>query len=262
MVGVGSLSVVAGTIFACKETLRAEEVLDKCKADLREVQVTTPDDKKSLVAAYGRNIARMGKLYAPAIVCIGGGLCTIIFGHKILNKRYITVVGAYTVLNQDYRKYRKVIKDEYGPEADIYAAHGVKLEKSKLESIGDDPCYEIKNSDIFIPDRDLSNSSIFWGAEYSIMASKNPEENFLTLRGQEEYANALFEEQGYLYLNDVYAMLGVDKIDDLGLGWVKGLGDDYIDFGIYSIKNGHAVNGDEQVFLLDFNHDGCILPYI
>ena len=79
-------------------------------------------------------------------------------------------------------------------------------------------------------------------------------------------ANQKLQTQGYLFLNDVYKMLGF-KPTKAGhvVGWIYDekhpIGDNYVDFGIYDIENEATrrfMNGLEQNVILDFNVDGNI----
>jgi len=259
---VGTGLTLVGIGLTVASTLDHAEEIKECKKEVeltRQSNLTkSPKEQKKEIANSCKKLAVcMVKTYLPGTICISVGLCSVIFGHKILAKRHLALLAAYESLNQSQKKYRKNIIEDYGKEADICAKHGLKAEK-----LNDQTIYVPKDDDIFIPDRDLSDAAVFFGAEYSELGSKIPEENLSMLKGQEEYANALFHDQGYLMLQDVYDMLGVNRVAPDGIGWISGRGDNFVDFGIFNVKNGSAVNGDEQVFLLDFNHDGYILPYI
>lgn len=95
----------------------------------------------------------------------------------------------------------------------------------------------------------------------------NPEYNLMFIRQQQTYANDLLKTKGYVFLNDVYEMLGMPK-SKAGqvVGWIydleNGEGDNYIDFGIYNLGNEQFVNGNATSILLDFNVDGMILDKI
>lgn len=97
--------------------------------------------------------------------------------------------------------------------------------------------------------------------------TKNPEYNFHFLKQQEMYATSVLKSRGYLFLNDVYDMLGIPR-SKAGqvVGWVydpdNTAGDNYVDFDLYSSQNEGFVNGYEKSALLDFNVDGCILDRI
>ena len=95
----------------------------------------------------------------------------------------------------------------------------------------------------------------------------DPEMNMSYLRSKEIYANWLLKHRGYLFLNEVYDMLGMPKSKDgQVVGWVyskeKPIGDNYVDFGIYDIYDPKVVKVDERSILLDFNVDGFILDKI
>lgn len=95
--------------------------------------------------------------------------------------------------------------------------------------------------------------------------SKNSEYNLMFLLQMQRYANEKLKAQGYLFLNDVYEMLGMPKTQAGQIvGWVykenNTDGDNYVDFGIYRTeKNAKFVNGFENSILLDFNVDGPII---
>ena len=90
------------------------------------------------------------------------------------------------------------------------------------------------------------------------------------LRHQQNYANELLRSRGYVFLNDVYDMLGIRRTKAGQIvGWVYDEKnpniDNYIDFGIYNVHYEGArdfVNGFECSILLDFNVDGPIIDLI
>ena len=99
---------------------------------------------------------------------------------------------------------------------------------------------------------------------------ENPEFSLQFLIRQQNWANELLNHRGYVFLNEVYDMLGIPRTKAGQIvGWVKNNKDDnadhYIDFGIFNVnrpKSRDFVNGYENVILLDFNVDGPILDLI
>ena len=75
-------------------------------------------------------------------------------------------------------------------------------------------------------------------------------------------ANDILHARGHIFLNEVYDMIGAKHTQQGSIiGWVKGNGDDYVDFGLYNQDSKAVrrfVNGEENVILLDFNCDGII----
>lgn len=88
------------------------------------------------------------------------------------------------------------------------------------------------------------------------------------LRAQQQFANDKLVADGFLFLNDVYDMLGIDKTPTGQLvGWKydelnNDVGDNYVDFGIMETNRETEDGGYEPVILLDFNVDGDILHLI
>lgn len=91
--------------------------------------------------------------------------------------------------------------------------------------------------------------------------------NLWFLKAQEHLASDILAMRGYLFLNEVYDMLGMERTKEGQLvGWVydeeNPIGDNYVDFGIYEKCNMDFVNGKCDVVLLDFNVDGNILDHL
>lgn len=91
--------------------------------------------------------------------------------------------------------------------------------------------------------------------------------NLAFLRLSQVEANDRLKRQGYLFLNDVYTMLGlpVTKAGQL-VGWIydpeNDVGDNYVDFGLYDVKSNQFINEYANIILLDFNVDGMIIDKI
>lgn len=137
----------------------------------------------------------------------------------------------------------------------------VSTETEKVEST--ETTIENKESDV---KPDVSDYARFFD-ESCTGWSKDAEYSLMFLKTQQDYANEKLHRQGYLFLNDVYQMLGIPKTKAGQIvGWIYDeehpIGDNFVDFGIYDLRNTSFVNGDENVALLDFNVDGNILDLI
>ena len=240
--------VGAGVTVAVKDTVKSIDVYEEARENI---------DKKE----YWPATKKLASVYWPTALIIGGSLFVMVEGHYILARRYAGLVIAYEGLNRSYKNYRGYIKKNYGDAVDFNARHA----EDNVELI-DNEVIAVNPNDIFIPDRDLSDYAALFGKGYSLHIdghNDDPETVFNILRSTEEWANAVLQEQGYIFLQDVYEGLGlVDKFAPDGVGWCCGIGDDYVDFGIFSIRNGDAINQLEPMYWLDFNVDGYILPYL
>ena len=100
--------------------------------------------------------------------------------------------------------------------------------------------------------------------ESSAKWEKDAEYNLMFLKQQQTYANDLLKSKGYLFLNEVYDLLGMPYTKEGQLvGWIYNeentIGDNYVDFGIFNDNNRDFVNVYQRTILLDFNVDGFIL---
>lgn len=106
-----------------------------------------------------------------------------------------------------------------------------------------------------------------WFNEECVAWSNDPETNRYFLLLQQSYANELLRKRGYLFLNEIYDMLGIPmtKAGQV-VGWIydenNPTGDNYVNFGLINTCNGDFVNCYEKSILLDFNVDGMILDRI
>ena len=86
--------------------------------------------------------------------------------------------------------------------------------------------------------------------------SKNKDHNLMFLKIQENYANELLKSRGWLFLRDVYEMLGIPITKESCIvGWIyeenNQIGDNFVTFDIQV--------GDSPNIVLDFNVDGSII---
>ena len=86
-------------------------------------------------------------------------------------------------------------------------------------------------------------------------------ENLLFLRTIQFHCNQLLKIEGKLLLNDVYELLGFERVDDYNkVGWIYNennpIGDNFVDFFMYG---GNKDRNIDHSIILDFNVDGQII---
>ena len=94
--------------------------------------------------------------------------------------------------------------------------------------------------------------------------TKDQEYNLMYLRNREHYANDMLKIKGYLFLNEVYDMIGIPRTKAGNVvGWIYDEdhpnGDNFVDFGLADERNYDFMNGITATAILDFNVDGEIL---
>lgn len=276
LLAVGVVGFVGTVIVACRATLKADEVLDKhadnmekieeAKRIVEEEPETLPEDlrdydvKREKMIAYRDTAIGFAKLYWPTVALGAVSLGCILASRNILHKRYVTALSAYTALSEAFTEYRKRVSDELGKDMDRHFRYGTEkvtkvVDIDEKGKVTEEEVEAINSSNI------ISETAVVFD-ETNPNWDHNPNFSLTFLRAQEQYANNILHNRGHIFLNEVYDMLGFDHTPIGALvGWVDGLGDGYVDFGLYNLKNEKTrafINGKENVILLDFNHDGKI----
>lgn len=289
LIGVGVTSMIGGTVVACKATLKAKAVLEekdgfiesralikRAKEECTEEEYSKQDYVTDLVGTYGRAAMSMAKLYLPAAVLIGLGIAAVFASNNIMRKRCASLSAAYVAVDTAFKAYRKRVVEKYGSDIDRELRYGIK--KSEVEVKEIDP----KTGKETIVKKQVDNFELGDYSPYARFFDDScapfqkdsygrplTDYNLFFLRAREKEANLLLRTQGFLFLNDVYKMLGIEpSIAGQTVGWLHTYdedevteGDNCISFGIYKTTRANArfIEGIEDVILLDFNVDGPIL---
>ena len=287
LVVAGTVGVVTSAVLACKATLKVNAVVDEAKENLNKIEVagqkgvteagetyTEEDVKNETKIVYIQTGVKLAKLYALPVGLGVVSIAAILGGHNILRKRNIALAASYTALFNDFKGYRSRVVERFGEQLDKELKYNLKTKEVEEIVVHEDGTEEIvKKKEQVMDDPDgLAGYDSFarFFDDGCAGWDPNPEYSLMFLNQQQNYANDKLRRQGYLFLNDVYDMLGIPKCKEGQThGWVydekNPIGDNFVDFGIYNIsrrKNRDFVNGYEKVILLDFNHDGNILKYM
>ena len=277
LVAAGIIGGVTSAVMACKATTKANAIL----ADMHEkmdnihevskmenVDYTEQDLKKDTTIVYAQTGLKFAKLYGPSVALGALSITSILVGHNILRKRNLALAAAYTVVDKGFKEYRKRVVDRFGNEVDKELRYNIKAREVE-ETVIDEKTGKEKTvkKTVNVADPNTYSDYAKFFDDGCIGWTKDPEYNLMYLKGQQSYANELLKARGYLFLNEVYDMLGIPKTKAGQIvGWIYDekhpVGDNYVDFGIFDINceaNRSFVNGYERTILLDFNVDGNIL---
>jgi Family of unknown function (DUF6353) len=262
---LGIAGVVGTTILACRATLKLEKTLTEFKNDVEAVNdrhaIEKPSSStkttynKDMAVVYTKGTAKVVRLYAPAIVLGGLSVAALTGSHITLTRRNAALTAAYSALSTSFESYRERVRKEVGEEKERDIHQGIVTEKMAI-----DGKTEIVRS------TDPNKISIYarFFDEYNVNWEKNPEFNKLFIQSQQNYMNHLLHARGHVFLNEVYDQLGIPR-SQAGqfVGWVVNQGgDNFIDLGIFDVRNSAFVNGWERSILLDFNVDGVVYDKI
>lgn len=281
ILGVGSF--VGTVVLASQATLKADDVLKYHKKKLNDMKDAydyaqeSEDEnidydadlyRQDLFVQNSHTIVHLAKLYAPAIAMGTFSIACILTSRNIMQKRYLGVVAAYNAVSTAFDEYRRRVIEEQGELMDRHYRYGTELETITTEVIGEDgkkkkvkELVEKAGTELKLP----SDVAVFFDHSNKNW-DKNPNFSMMFLRAQQNIANDILHTRGHIFLNEVYDMLGFPHTQAGSvLGWVMGMGDDYVDFGLYDPENENTrrfVNGTYDSILLDFNHDGVIFDKI
>lgn len=279
MVGAG-VCFLGAIVAASHATTKVEEILNEWNDKIEDIEFAlkepeivesgkyTPEDaKKDKMIVYCQTGANLIKNYALTAALFASGTAFMLSSYKIMSARYSTLLGAYTALQGLFEKYRQNVRNDLGEEKDLDFLYSRETAKLELESTDKRGKVIKKVGDVKVMSGDPTQYSPYarFFDESCSQWKKDHEYNLTYLVHQQAYMNARFNSVGHVFLNEVYDALGIPRTTAGALvGWVKGNGNDYIDFGIFTgfAPNRNFVNGYERVILLDFNVDGLIYDKI
>ena len=278
LIVAGIAGVVTSAVMACKATTKVNEVLTETKENINKVhdvmadqgisekEYSKEDSARDLAIIYGKAGVKLAKLYGPAVALGGLSLTAIVCSNNILRKRNVALAAAYTAIDTSYKQYRSRVIEKFGENVDREIKYGIKAVQIEEKTVDENGKKKtVKKTVEVVNPYDYSDYARFFDVGNPNW-EKDSEYNLMFLKRQQAYANDKLKANGYLFLNEVYDMLGIPK-SKAGqvVGWIydpeNGSGDNYVDFGIYNVNREAArdfVNGYERTILLDFNVDGNI----
>ena len=294
LIGVGIVSIGAGTVLACKATLKADAVLDAHANKMfaiEEAKEKFPDsysDKDELqdkVTTYTQTGVGFAKLYLPSAVLMVGGVVCILSAHGIMKQRNAALAAAYAVVDKAFKGYRGRVVDELGKDKDYHFMYDTEYQTVTEEVIEEDGKKKKVKKEIQVAKADHGEPSMYaryyekqeWRDDGTYTGSsqwcQTPTYNASHLALKHKVLNDQLRARGYLFLNDVYEDLGFPRTQaGQVVGWVwDGSGDNRVSLGKYvdtlvdpnvPAADKNYMHDHDQSILLDFNVDGVILDLL
>lgn len=284
----GLVGTVTSAVMACKATTKIEFILadTKDKVDIIHAGVengevmgklddgeiglvpySEQDGKKDLAVVYAQAGIQFAKLYGPSVIIGAASIGCILASHNIIRKRNVALAAAYATIDSSFKEYRNRVVSRFGKELDRELKYNIKAQEIEKTISNEDGSETTVTETVNTVEPNLNSDYARFFDECSPYWEKDAEYNLMFLKRQQDYANELLKAKGYLFLNEVYEMLGIQKTRAGQIvGWTYDPynnvdGDNYIDFGIYDVHDKQKrlfVNGHERSILLDFNVDGNI----
>lgn len=140
MLGVGAVSVLAGTILACARTEHAHPIISHTKERIDElnfVKENTQAEEKPGFKEYTRVYARAGfeltKIYALPVALWGGGMLCIFGSHGEMRSRNAKLLANSVALKKLFDEYRTMVKEKLGEKAERDLYFGATEEEVEIE---------------------------------------------------------------------------------------------------------------------------------
>lgn len=259
--GVGVVGFVATAALTARATLKLDEVLEPTEQKLSEAEklfksnhpsYSQNDYRQDVVIIRVRAAGDIFKLYALPLAVGVVSISCLAGSHHILNSRNAALTAAYAALERSYSEYRERVINQIGAEkeAKLYSEVVASQERALSSEAADKPR--------------IGGRSIYarcFNDQTSPSWSKRAEDNWFFIKCQENYANTMLHSRGHVFLNEVYDSLNLQRTPEgQFVGWVRGNGDDHVDFGFFDGNNNpyhYKVEKDGSI-LLDFNVDGPI----
>lgn len=274
LITAGVIGTVASAVMACKATTKLSDILEDSKEQINQVhnfleddripesQYSKEDGNKDLAIIYAQTGIKLAKLYAPAVALGALSITGIVASNSILRKRNIALAAAYTTVDKTFKRYRNNVIDRFGEKIDKELRYGIKareIEEIVVDDDGNEKTVK-KTVEAADPVSMYSDYAKIYDAGCNGW-TKDAEFNLMFLRHTQAQANDILKRRGYLFLNEVYDMLGFQRTKaGQVMGWIydeeNPIGDNFVDFGIYNTdieKARDFVNGIERVIILDFN---------
>ncbi len=265
----GIISVTAGTVLACKASMKLEKTVDamKEKKDALEAkkealsieEYPKKERGKDSFIFYKDCVKHVVKLYGVPAAMYVGGIGLIISSHAVIKGRNAALISAYNSLDAATKAYRERVKEAIGEEAEEKIFH--PMEDAETVETSEDGKEKKKKVKAFSKEDEYSPYARFFD-EFNPNWERDPQNNLTKLKAVQEIATNKLHSRGYLFLNEVYDALGFPKTKEGQLiGWIESK-TPYVDFGIYDgfrKAQRDFVNGLEPSILLDFNVSGVII---
>lgn len=274
---VGGTAAVIGGVVMC--SVKTRDVVDEYRSETDILEISMRDEIEDEVErekAVNKGKVKIGLKCArhyviPASVT-AGGIAMMIASRNIEHRRLLLVSSAYDSLLSTYMAYRERVIANEGMEADARYIFGetdvINVEETTTKS----GKKKTKETVVKVLDEDgQSMLHRLFDEHNSREAERNLIYNYDYVSMNERLCDQMLQARGYLFLDEVYRMLGFD-LDGYSktklVGWIYDptrKGEKQVDFGLSKSRalyeNSYGALKNAGIWLT-FNVDGVIIDKI
>ncbi len=242
----GAVGVAGTVVLACRATLKVDEVLHEHQMQSEKINNAVEiaadpnykgreygegEAKRDLTVLYAKTTVELLKLYGPSIILGVASIALLTGAHFTLTRRNVALAAAYAALDKGFSEYRQRVSDELGPDKERDLRLGL-VEQEMTDEDGKKKVVKTSVGGRSIYARCFDETSTSFIKDPRMGPTYNP----TFLRTTQDWANDKLRANGWLTLNEVYEMLGMEKTKEgMVVGWVldSKTGDGYVDFGFW-----------------------------
>lgn len=229
LLAAGIISGAATIFFAAKGTLKAGEVIDAHKEKIDQIheakevaseeEYSEKDAQIDTVKTYVQTGVGFAKIYAPAIIFGAVSLTCILASHGIMRKRNVALAATLATVRTAFDEYRGRVVRDLGKEMDNHFLYDTVEEVVEREVTDPETGKTKKKKEkVQTPTVTSVYSRFFEGSDDF---EKNGSANYLFIRSQLLTAQRHLVRDGFLFLNDVYKLLGLPlTVAGQSAGWI------------------------------------------
>lgn len=273
--GIGTIGVVTGAVIIGKRSTKLEELLASSKEEQDKIkeygeagevngrEYTQEDVKKDLFVVKKEAAIKIIKTEAPGALILIAGISCYFVAFGIMKRRQAALAVALASANKAFEEYRARVIADQGEEKDKEYLYGLK--KEKIETVDPETGKKVKE-EVLTSDGtgSVSRYAVRFTPQYSTEASADINYNTQLLKVAENSFNMMLPGQKKIFLNQVYAELGIDETYESRLvGWdyyADNHGDGKIQFIITEVveRDDNDPSGYHKELIVDFNVDGNV----
>lgn len=257
----GTISTVAGTVFACNSTMHLRDLMEKrdaVKAEIEEAhengRYSEQEYKKILLKCKATTFKELAKLYAAPVLMTVTGVAGILGGHGMMKSRNAAIGAALVATEQAFSGYRDRVKEKYGEEEEtnlMFPTTEMEVTRSYPNAETGEIVEEKVVRRELIDDPRRFSPYAFWFDHTCPSFTDDSATNIDTVRIIQDQLDHKYDAHGYLFLNDIRAAFGKPATRIGGVaGLKKGMGDDYLDLGVMDKKLEILRNNGDDILII------------
>ena len=287
MIAIGIGGIVYTIVDACIKSRRLDEEIDAevaaveaLEEELEEAEEAYEENPTEENKAIFKNVKKLlrqakralymkvGEFYLKTFIVGSLSIALIVGSHMILTNRLAVTAATLVAIEQDFKDYRKAVKEKYGEEAEKEIMYGRRMTEREIGEVVDEETGEITEAKVRVAKWREGHSIYaipFCKSVCGTMFSDNQYYDQLTISNLRNKLETSFERDEIAWLIDAYKYAHAPVTKEIvGVGWVKGntKGDGYIHVEaiptVFEFTPGNLENG----YILDFNVDGRIENYL